>query len=269
MKCNNNAGSGVFSVNVVSLTDVNGVSKPHYQAAVSTVFSTITGSNSAQPFLHIFEGFNVEDLIGKQVTLSFQLRGSVPGTYAVSLRDSTASVSCVKTFTLAASGTEQAVTLTFPAIPSGAVIPNTSGSGLQLTIGAVGGSTITTSTLDVWQAGNFVSTPSATNWLTTLSNALNITEVDLEAGAVATPFERRPYGQELALCQRYYLTGRFFVAGSASYLGFPVSMRTTMASATITGGGTGFVVDDSGSSSGLICHQTTGSGQTLAISTEL
>ena len=31
-----------------------------------------------------------------------------------------------------------------------------------------------------------------------------ITGVQLEVGAVATPFEHRPYGVELALCQRYY-----------------------------------------------------------------
>jgi hypothetical protein len=31
--------------------------------------------------------------------------------------------------------------------------------------------------------------------------------VQLEPGTVATPFERRQYGQELALCQRYYETG--------------------------------------------------------------
>lgn len=31
--------------------------------------------------------------------------------------------------------------------------------------------------------------------------------VQLEKGSVATPFEHRPYGMELALCQRYYETG--------------------------------------------------------------
>ena len=33
---------------------------------------------------------------------------------------------------------------------------------------------------------------------------LDIAQVQLDFGSVATPFERRPYGTELALCQRYY-----------------------------------------------------------------
>jgi hypothetical protein len=35
------------------------------------------------------------------------------------------------------------------------------------------------------------------------SGSFNLTGLQLEVGSVATPFERRQYGQELALCQRY------------------------------------------------------------------
>jgi len=39
------------------------------------------------------------------------------------------------------------------------------------------------------------------------TNTIDIANVQLEVGSVATPFEYRSYGEELALCQRYYQTG--------------------------------------------------------------
>lgn len=55
--------------------------------------------------------------------------------------------------------------------------------------------------------------------------------VQFEPGTVATPFERRSYGAELALCQRYYCERR---ADAQTYQGniiytinFPVTMRAT------------------------------------------
>jgi hypothetical protein len=47
-------------------------------------------------------------------------------------------------------------------------------------------------------------------------STLDITGVQLEAGSVATPFERRSYGQELALAQRYYFKSK--ADGSNAYL---------------------------------------------------
>ena len=68
-------------------------------------------------------------------------------------------------------------------------------------------------------------------------NTGTLAQVQLEAGSVATPFERRPVGTELALCQRYYLPnianganlGPLVPGGSTirvAYVAFPVQMRT-------------------------------------------
>jgi len=37
-----------------------------------------------------------------------------------------------------------------------------------------------------------------------LNGVIRISEVQLESGSVATPYEQRPFGLELSLCQRYY-----------------------------------------------------------------
>jgi hypothetical protein len=60
-----------------------------------------------------------------------------------------------------------------------------------------------------------------------------ITDIQLEAGSVATPFERRPFGTELALCQRYYQTLSHIPAVGVSTTAvqafgmFPTQMRAT------------------------------------------
>jgi hypothetical protein len=72
---------------------------------------------------------------------------------------------------------------------------------------------------------------------------VDIAQVQLEPGAVATPFEQRPIGTELALCQRYFSTQLTTARTGSTAAGwvmetpiyFPVSMRAVPTIAGPTG----------------------------------
>lgn len=72
-----------------------------------------------------------------------------------------------------------------------------------------------------------------------------IADLQLEAGPVATPFERRPIGTELALCQRYYVRQAFNASGVSSSgdaryyfsLTYPVTMRVAPTTVSWVSGG--------------------------------
>lgn len=76
---------------------------------------------------------------------------------------------------------------------------------------------------------------SRTNSLGQQSGTFDIAQVQLEAGPVATPFEQRPIGLELALCQRYFT--KSYELGTAPGTGTTTGQITY--SATSTGGGGG------------------------------
>jgi len=153
------------------------------------------------------EGYNMADFgwgtaNAQSVTVSFQVRSSLTGTYCVSLRNSVGTRSYVAEFTISAANTFETKTVSIPGDTSGTWL-TTNGIGIIFQV-CLGSGTSREGTANSWQGTNIVATSNQVDWINTSGATFYLTGVQLEEGSAASPFEYRSYGTELALCQRYY-----------------------------------------------------------------
>jgi hypothetical protein len=175
------AGGGIFATLTGSNTTatVNGTS-----ASAMTFTSSSGGTPRNITITNIsqrIEAKNCQDLVGQSVTLSYWMLQNTGATlsfscnlsYASALDDFTSIVSINSNSQSVPSGVWTYLTSTFTSLPAGVA------NGLQVNL------VNTNITID------------------TLSKYLQFSNVQLEKGTTATSFDYRPYGSELALCQRY------------------------------------------------------------------
>jgi len=154
------------------------------------------------------EGAQVADFLfgtsgARDMVVSFGCKWPA-ATYTVTLQNAAADRSYVREFTT--TGSDQVVTVVFPGDTTG-TWPTGAVHGMTLIWSYAVGSTFQT-TADAWQAGNYYGTSSSANGIGNSTDVLELFDVgvyiDPDSTGVAPPFGLPDYGDDLALCKRYY-----------------------------------------------------------------
>ena len=234
----NSYGSFTIQRNAGSLTGTSLPTGFQYYLGITSTGVTGTSSTSYGQLTQPIEGLNVQDLMwgtanAATVTLSFWVRSSLTGTFGGSLRNAGDTRNYVFSYTINSANTWEYKTITIAGDQSG-TWANGNTTGISLRFAYCMGSTYT-GTAGSWGSSSIFAPTGQVNVLGTNGATFYITGVQLEKGSTATSFDYRPYGTELALCQRYYYRVSTYTLGytwinSISYspvIKLPVTMRST------------------------------------------
>tara|TARA_R100001079_G_scaffold97731_1_gene61366 strand:- start:156 stop:1169 length:1014 start_codon:yes stop_codon:yes gene_type:complete len=203
-----------------------------------------------------FEGQDVQQLkygtsSAENVTLSFFVRSSVTGTFCCHLFQEGNNKAHVKEYTISSANTFEKKTLTFTGDTATSLAnDNTAELNIGWVLGSGSDAQISADSWASVPSAKGYCTSNQTNWITTNGATFYITGVQLEVGSVATPFEHRPFGEELALCQRYcfrindngsdaiQIGNGYYVTATTTrvVVTFPVTMRGIPAVTTLDAG---------------------------------
>ena len=185
-----------------------------FRKSAKVLCTTADASPAAGDYIQLYqvlEGQNVQQILkgtasAQQLTVSFWVKANVTGTYIVELYDNDNTRVIASSYSISASATWEKKTITFAADTTGA-FDNDNGGSLYLGFWLGAGTAYTSGTLqttwatptDPKRAVGQVNLASATN------NYWQVTGVQLEVGDTATPFEFKPFAQDLEECQRYFI----------------------------------------------------------------
>ena len=185
----------------------------------TTAVSSIAGGNAIK-LRYLIEGYDVAQLQygtthAKPFTLSFWVKSSLTGQFAISFSRDSRIVN--RQVTVNSANTWEHKSVTILGDVTTAFSNTTNGTGMIINIFPSSGSNSTGgSSIRQWNSYHNAHTAFGANMghLTVTNSVFKITGVQMEVGKVATEFEHRPYAEELALCQRYFETINLYGANT-------------------------------------------------------
>jgi len=270
--------NGVDEAATISQSDVASGTSPYtegFRKAVKIQNGNQTSGAGAADRIVLEHRFEHQDIASSGwnytsstsfITVQFWVKSSVAQTYFGRF---TSQAGTLKTYPFSFALTADTWTKVVKTIPGHADLSFTAGSvgnGLLFELCMFRGtdSTADSVSVDEWHTYNAATrTPDQTStWYTTNDATFEVTGLQVEVGSQATAFEHRTYGDELSLCQRYFImfTGNvtawrlghsWISSGTAAYCMFhlPTTMRNIPTQIYTTGTAANYQVHGASSAS--------------------
>jgi len=183
--------------------------------------TTADTSIAAAQYAYIWQAIEAQNLqslqygtsSAKTLTLSFWVKSNKTGTYTFALykQDATSYIIPIE-YTISSANTWEKKTITITPTAgstsfitaSAGAIANDNGLGFQIGFGLAWGSNYH-GTNNTWSSNSsHYGTSNQVNWMDSTSNNFYLSQVQLEIGDAATPFQHEDFGTTLVRCQRYF-----------------------------------------------------------------
>jgi hypothetical protein len=233
--------SGRLTQSQATITDL-----PGFANALKLDCTTADTSIAADEYTHLQYRIEGQDLQqfkkgtsdAEKMTISFYVKGNGNATYICELYDGDNGRQISQTFSVTSSWNR--VVLTYDGDTTGA-FDDDNNLSLYILIWLHSGSNYNSGTLSTtWTAQTTANRAvGGSSFFSSTDNQFFITGLQMEVGSQATPFEHRSFGEELALCERYFVecfsgdsnyesavSGWAFASnGTVAYRPFRVQMR--------------------------------------------
>ena len=198
--------AGRLTMTQESITDLPGFANATKFAC--TTADTSIASNEFGTLSTRFEGQDLQQLKkgtsdAEAVTVSFYVKGNANATYALELYDAVGGRHASQLFNVTSSWNR--VSLTFNGDTTD-TLADSNALALELNIWFHAGSNFTSGTMsaDFASADNTRRATGISSFFDSTDRTFFLTGLQMEVGSQATPFEHRSFGEELALCERYF-----------------------------------------------------------------